>query len=90
HDALGAFQMCSLFSPVQDFADMDGARLGAQLARDALFDDGNAERPEMPQANLTPAAPGPLARLDQQLAAPLSRRDLLRGRFAGADDDPRR
>ncbi len=91
HDAaVGAYQMCSLFSPVQEFADMDSARLVAQLAREALFDDDNAERPEMPEANLTPAAPGPLARLDARLAAPMSRRDLLRGRFAGADDEPRR
>ena len=41
----------------------------------------------MPVANLSPdaqPAPGPLARLKDNLDAPLSKRDFLRGRFSGA------
>jgi [NiFe] hydrogenase assembly HybE family chaperone len=88
HDAvIGEYQVCSLFSPMQQFADHGMARLVAQLAREALFDPANAEAPETPTANLSPpaadAGPGPLARLESGLAAPLSKRDLLRGQFAG-------
>ena len=75
---LGAYQVCSLFSPVHEFADHETARLVATLA-----------------ANLSGAAadvaagPGPLAQLGRNLAAPLSKRDFLRGRFPGAGRDDR-
>ena len=36
-EAIGAFLMCSLFSPVDMFADHETARETARLARDALF-----------------------------------------------------
>ena len=41
---LGAYQVCSLFSPVHEFADQETARLVATLAREALFDAANAGR----------------------------------------------
>ena len=87
----GQFLMCSLFSPLLQFDDHETARLVAQLARDALFDVENAEHPVMPVANLSPAvatadsAPGPLESLEASLAAPQSKRDFLRGRWAGTD-----
>ena len=37
-EGVGDFQMCSLFSPMQDFADHDGARAVAQAVMDAIFD----------------------------------------------------
>ena len=90
---LGAYQVCSLFSPVHEFADQETARLVATLAREALFDAANALAGEMPTANLSPAAgaaaPGPLAQLEQKLDAPLSKRSFLRGRFLHADRDDR-
>lgn len=91
---LGAYQVCSLFSPVHEFADHETARLVATLAREALFDAANAAVAEMPTANLTPAAdlatePGPLAQLGQKLDAPLSKRNFLRGRFLGSGRDDR-
>ena len=92
---LGAYQVCSLFSPVHEFADHETARLVATLAREALFDAANAGLAEMPAANLSGAAadvaaePGPLAQLGQKLDAPLSKRDFLRGRFLGAGRDDR-
>jgi [NiFe] hydrogenase assembly HybE family chaperone len=90
---LGAYQVCSLFSPVHEFADQDTARLVAALAREALFDEANAGAGEMPTANLSPApgaaAPGPLAQLEQKLDAPLSKRSFLRGRFFHTDRDDR-
>jgi [NiFe] hydrogenase assembly HybE family chaperone len=93
-DMLGAYQVCSLFSPVHEFADQETARLVATLARAALFDAANAAVADMPTANLSPAAdaaagPGPLAQLGQKLDAPLSKRNFLRGRFLGSDRDDR-
>jgi [NiFe] hydrogenase assembly HybE family chaperone len=95
-DVVGEYQLCSLFSPVLQFEDQATARLVAQLARDALFDVENAEKPEMPAADLSPgpgpdpAAAGPLASLEAQLDAPQSKRDFLRGRWAGDDRGNRR
>ena len=69
HDgAAGDYQMCSLFSPVLQFDDQATARLVAELAREALFDAANAEKPDMPAGEsrrrtgrVASAAPGPLA-----------------------------
>jgi len=91
-DVVGEYQVCSLFSPLLEFDDQETARLVAVLAREALFDPANAEVQEMPVANLSPAAqpaPGPLARLEENLDAPLSKRDFLRGRIAGRNRDDR-
>ena len=91
HDgAIGEYQVCSLFSPMERFEDHATARLVAQLAREALFDPANAEIREMPAANLSAAAAadaaaGPLARLEAGLDAPLSKRDFLHARFLARD-----
>jgi len=90
-DAAGEYQMCSLFSPVLEFADQATARLVAQLARAALFDAANAESRAMPVGNLSPPLGpdseqgGPLANVEMNLDAPMSKRNFLRGRLA-ADD----
>jgi [NiFe] hydrogenase assembly HybE family chaperone len=80
-ETIGEYQMCSLFSPALDFADHGSARLVAQLALQALFDPANAEPAAVADATVDGDAPGPLARLQQQADAPLSKRDFLRGRF---------
>jgi len=90
-DALGEFLICSLYSPVLQFADHATARETARLAREALFDASNAnvghdKESPIRTEQLQPAAPGPLAQLEAQLHAPLSRRDLLHGQF-GRDPD---
>ena len=93
HDeAIGDFQVCSLFSPLHEFTDHPTARLVATLAREALFDPANAESPETPSAQLTPATsgPGPLAQIEARLDAPMSKRDFLRARFIANDDGDRR
>ena len=91
--AVGDYQACSLFSPLLYFADHASARLVATHAREALFDPENAEVPSMPVANLAPdpaeASPHPLAQLREQFAAPLSKRDFLRGGFIGRGHDDR-
>jgi [NiFe] hydrogenase assembly HybE family chaperone len=95
---IGDYLICSLFSPLLEFADHETARQTALLAREALFDSANAETRELPAANLSPSqpqdvasdTPGPLAKLEASLAAPISRRDLLHARFPAASDEPRR
>jgi [NiFe] hydrogenase assembly HybE family chaperone len=96
-DGIGEYLICSLFSPVLEFADHETARLTAELARAALFDAANAEAPEQSVGAATPAAPsqatrspGPLAELEANLGTSISRRDLLHGRLLGGSDDPRR
>jgi len=96
----GEYLTCSLFSPVLEFADHASARETARLARAALFDarhaeptDGPAGQPDLATRHgeqSTEAAPGPIARAEAALHAPLSKRDLLHGRFAGEADDPGR
>jgi [NiFe] hydrogenase assembly HybE family chaperone len=91
--AVGDFEMCSLFSPMDEFADQATARLVATLAREALFDDANAEPSAIPPPGFGPASSGeatsrPLAELEQRAAAPMSKRDFLRGRVRSGDRDP--
>jgi [NiFe] hydrogenase assembly HybE family chaperone len=82
---VGEYQMCSLFSPALEFEDHAVARMVAKLAREALFDVNNAEQPDSGGAADDNRNPGPLARMEQQADAPMSKRDFLRGRFLRAD-----
>ncbi len=72
--AAGEHLACSLFSPVLEFADQATARAVAEHALAALFDEQTAHEA------------GPIER---RATVPLSRRDLLRGRFLRDDDDAR-
>ena len=91
---VGEYQMCSLFSPALEFEDHATARMVATLAREALFDAGNAEQPGARPATDDGTSPGPLAHRERQAATPMSKRDFLRGRFMRADSpdshEPRR
>jgi len=73
-DDIGEFQSCSLFSPLLEFADQASARMTAEAALQALFDEDQQ---------------APSARLEAALAAPMSKRDFLRGGFRPADDESR-
>lgn len=69
HDGeIGEYHACSLFSPAQEFADHDTARAVAAASLEALFDPANDEKGRAAEA------PPP---------SPVSKRDFLRGRFAG-------
>jgi [NiFe] hydrogenase assembly HybE family chaperone len=83
--AIGEYFMCSLFSPVLDFADHATAAETARAARAALLDATHAEVPEGEHAAARPADPRPLAEIGARLHAPVSRRDLFHGRFGGGD-----
>ena len=93
-DIAGEYQMCSLFSPLLHFDDHETARLVAELAREALFDEANAEGPDLPANIASPAPvsaePGPLEKLEARLDAPQSKRDFLRIRWAADDRGNRR
>ena len=93
-DAIGEYLICSLFSPVLEFADHETARQTALFAREALFDSANAEIADMPVAgsvnspdNATDDSPAPLARLEASFAVPLSRRDFLHAHLRGDPDE---
>jgi len=92
-DAIGEYLICSLFSPVLQFADHSAARETARLARKALFDATHAGIDNASEANgpgdADAAFTGPIAQLDAQLKAPLSRRDLVHGHFRKRGDEPR-
>jgi [NiFe] hydrogenase assembly HybE family chaperone len=93
-ESIGDYLACSLYSPLLEFSDHASARLVATLARAALLDPANSEVPAMPSAELAPAAArtavGPIARLEEQLSAPLSKREFLRGRCRGGERADRR
>ena len=92
-DAIGDFLICSLYSPVLQFADHVTARETARLAREALFDAANAEVDDRPRARgqreADIASAGPIAQLEAQLRHPLSRRDLVHGNVPKRSDEPR-
>jgi len=91
--AIGDHLVCSLFSPVLEFIDHAAAHETARLAREALFDASHAESADGSEPREKPTAEettGPIARAEAALQAPLSRRELLHGRFPGEGDEPRR
>ena len=77
--SVGEYQSCSLFSPMHQFESHAAARLVAQLAREALFDPANAEQPE-------DAREAPPAATHAEEAQSITKRDFLRGHFAGGGD----
>ena len=81
-DTIGEFLICSLYSPVLQFADHATAGETARLVREALFDATHAEA----EATTVPGRPlavddrpGTLAQIEAQLETPLSRRELFHG-----------
>jgi len=82
---VGEFQLCSLFSPVLEFEDQATARFVAGHARAALLDAANHDA-----AVVDGRRPGPVAQVQSPLHAPMSRRDVLRGRFLPDVDADRR
>jgi [NiFe] hydrogenase assembly HybE family chaperone len=81
---LGDYQMCSLFSPVFEFVDPDGARATAVAALVALFDAqsrAGVEGPGTALSDTSRAGAAPAPRSDAVPAAAVSKRDFLRGRW---------
>ncbi len=78
-DTIGDYQVCSLLSPLLEYDDHETARFVATLARAALLDPLNADPSALPPAGRR----RPLHELEASLAAPMSKRAFLRGRFLG-------
>jgi [NiFe] hydrogenase assembly HybE family chaperone len=88
---VGEHQTCSLFSPVLEFEDQAAARLVAQLAREALLDEANAEVAEYPKAELSaPAGAAAAPAGEPGPKAAVSKRDFLRGHVGGGGHADRR
>lgn len=81
----GEFAMCSLFSPVLEFASQAQAVEVATHALAALFDPRNASDDAAAASVAAPELPAASAPLVGRGAEPLSRRELLRGRFLARD-----
>lgn len=77
--AIGSCQVCSLFSPMREFANQDEARAAAQAVMEGLFTESVSVEPEPAPVPTQPA--GPLAEMRVVVAAPMTKRDFLRGSF---------
>lgn len=75
-ELLGSYQMCSLFSPMQDFSDQDTANATALMIMEQLL--APAPAAQTTSAPVTTAAPAPES-------VQLSRRHFLRGAFFKRD-----
>jgi hypothetical protein len=84
-DELGAYETCSLFSPMLGFADQDAARAVAFEALLLLLQEGADLTPRNPQRG----GAGPLAALRRNVDRDFDRRSVLRGAFLHDDSDPR-
>lgn len=81
HEAtLGESHSCSLFSPVLEFTDHEAARLTAEAALVGLFDAALAPPDDHILSGRRPEAE---AIADEPIAAAVSKRDFLSGRFSG-------
>ncbi len=86
---VGPCQVCSLFSPMREFADQEEARAAAQAVLNGLFAEIVSIEPEPPVPVQTQPA-GPLAEMRAAVAAPMTKRDFLRGSFLpGRQHEPR-
>ena len=74
---IGSCQVYSLFSPMREFANQEQARAAAQAVLNGLFTEIVRVEPEPVQIH--PA--GPLAEMRAAVAAPMTKRDFLRGSF---------
>lgn len=94
-EALGRFQMCSLFLPVLEFADQEAARVAAEAALEALMIDSEDAAPPDPDRHMVRRAKGDFLSAqeigeEREHAAPreMNRRHLLTG-FGSASDEER-
>lgn len=86
---VGSCQVCSLFSPMREFANQEEARAAAQAVLNGLFAEVVSVEPEPPAPVQTQPA-GPLAEMRAAVAAPMTKRDFLRGSFLpGRQREPR-
>ena len=99
---IGRYQMCSLFSPMFEFADQETAEATALAAMEALMDADNRDSVSTREREISrrwhgepePGESGevssqdeaPALALSERLEQPISRRELLRGRITSERD----
>ena len=74
---IGKYQVCSLFSPMGQFTSQEEARDAAQTILQSLF----TETVQVEAEPVVKKAVGPLAEMRAAVAAPMTKRDFLRGSF---------
>lgn len=85
---VGSCQVCSLLSPMREFANQEEARSAAQAVLNGLFTELVSVEPDPVPVHTQPA--GPLAEMRVAVAAPMTKRDFLRGSFLpGRQREPR-
>lgn len=84
-EGIGAYETCSLFSPMHQFESQDAARAVAFETLSLLLQTGPDLRPPEPQRR----GSGPLAALQRNASRDYERRDVLRGAFLNDDGDTR-
>jgi [NiFe] hydrogenase assembly HybE family chaperone len=84
---LGDYQVCSLFSPMQEFADQETAVQTANRVLDALMEVCNKDTLSMSGEGETDTNETQPAKKAQALDTPISRRDFLRGGRSRQDQD---
>jgi [NiFe] hydrogenase assembly HybE family chaperone len=77
---VGHCQVCSLVSPMREFVNQEQARAAAQAVLNGLFTEIVSVKPEPPVPVQTQPT-GPLAEMRAAVAAPMTKRDFLRGSF---------
>jgi [NiFe] hydrogenase assembly HybE family chaperone len=75
----GYCQVCSLVSPMREFVNQEQARVAAHAVLNELFTEIASVKPESVPVQTQPA--GPLAEMRAAIAAPMTKRDFLRGNF---------
>ena len=86
-EQVGAYQACSLFSPMREFAGQEEACAAAQAILLGLFNEAASVSVAV---SAPPSSSGPLAEMREAVAAPMSKRDFLRGSFLRRQREPRR
>ena len=84
-EGIGAYETCSLFSPMFRFADQDAARAVAFEILSLLLQEGPDLRPAEPRRK----GAGPISALRRNVDADFDRRSVLRGDFLNDDSDSR-
>lgn len=82
-EGIGAYETCSLFSPMHRFEGQEAARAVAFETLSLLLQPGPDLRPSEPRRR----GSGPLAALRRNAGRDYDRRDVLRGAFLNDDGD---
>ncbi len=84
-EGIGAYETCSLFSPMHRFENQEAARAVAFETLSLLLQPGPDLRPPEPQRR----GSGPLAAIRRNVDRDFERREVLRGAFLNDDRDSR-